>query len=146
MQSLVGCSYLEDVNMLLQMFTRKDGSSKKYVANLLFRVLQTKNQFFDGSSMLTNVPSSLPEHFELVRLFTSIKLRKSIATSLQTSLQEVELYNFAGTRIKITTCHRSDDQSEVGLEHCDSSTEPKDTEACNTQSCAPAYVIIISSL
>ena len=52
------------------------------------------------------------------------------------------MYYLAGIQIKITTCHRSDDQSEVGLEHCDSSTEPSDTEACNTQSCAPTYVTI----
>ena len=54
----------------------------------------------------------------------------------------MQMYYLAGIQIKITTCHRSDDQSEVGLEHCVSSTEPSDTEARNTQSCAPTYVAI----
>jgi hypothetical protein len=48
-----------------------------------------------------------------------------------------------GVKTKITTCHRADDETEVGIEYCDSAAEPKDTVACNTQSCDPRYVLDI---
>ena len=59
---------------------------------------------------------------------------------------EIKCSCCAGVKSKVTTCHRADDESEVGIGHCDSATEPTDTVACNTQACDPRYIISITSV
>ncbi|XP_028406010.1 A disintegrin and metalloproteinase with thrombospondin motifs 6-like [Dendronephthya gigantea] len=55
------------------------------------------------------------------------------------SLSECNAVCAGGVKTKITTCHRQDDGTEVGKNNCDSSTEPVDTVACNTNPCEPSW-------
>ena len=37
----------------------------------------------------------------------------------------------------IPKCYRTDDDTEVGLKHCDAATKPSGSVPCNTQACEP---------